>query len=172
MSATSSPSLIILGWRGSSSIPLRPTESSGSSGHGWLRGSSRMGTGLNRGLGEDEGRGVLGPAHNHQKEDEGEAEGGESRASAAPSLAHPRAGALAGERVEGTLQLLRRARQHRFGHGLPRPGPVVLDSDAPAPKPTPSYDLGALYPDRQERATPCPHRASLPHRALPRQDPR
>ena len=49
------------------------------------------------------------------------------------SLAHPRAGALAGERVEGTLQLLRRARQHRFDHSLPQPGPVAMDPDAPAP---------------------------------------
>ena len=82
--------------------------------------------GLHPCLREDEGRALLAPAHHHQKEDEGEVEAGESRASAAPSLAHPRAGALAGERVEGTPQLLRRARQHRFGHGLPRPDPVAL----------------------------------------------
>ena len=87
---------------------------------------------------------LLAPAHHHQEEAEGEAEAGESRASAAPSLAHPRAGALAGERVEGTLQLLRRARQHRFDHGLPRPDPVAPPRDAPAPEPTPPYDLGAL----------------------------
>ena len=79
---------------------------------------------------------------------------------------------MAGERVEGTPQLLRRARQHRFDHGLPRPDPVALDSDAPAPEPTPPHDLGALQPDREEMAAPCPHRASLPQRALRRQDPR
>ena len=101
--------------------------------------------GLHPCLREDEGRALLAPAHHHQKEAEGEAEAGESRASAAPSLAHPRAGALAGERVEGTLQLLRRARQHRFGHGLPRPDPMAIGSRvAPAPKPAPPHDLGAL----------------------------
>ena len=38
-----------------------------------------------------------------QKEAEGEAEAVEGRASAAPALAHPRAGMLAGERSEGHL---------------------------------------------------------------------
>ena len=33
-------------------------------------------------------------------------------------LAHPRAGALAGERGAGSLRLLRRARQHRRGQGF------------------------------------------------------
>ena len=100
--------------------------------------------GLHPRVREDEGRALLAPAHHHQKEAEGEAEAGESRASAAPSLAHPRAGALAGKRVEGTLQLLRRARQHRSDHSLSGPDPVVLDPDAPAPEPAPPYDLGAL----------------------------
>ena len=107
-----------------------------------------------------------------KKEDEGEAEAAENRASAAPSLAHPRAGALAGECVEGTLQLLRRARQHRLDHSLPRPGPAALDRGASAPKPTPPHDLGTLQPDRKGVATPGPHRASLPQRELRRQDPR
>ena len=43
---------------------------------------------------------------------------------------------------------------------------------AAAPKPAPSHDLGPLQPNRCSVAAPCPHRASLPQRALRRQDPR
>ena len=79
---------------------------------------------------------------------------------------------MAGERGARTSRLLRGARQHRRGVGLPRPGETALAGDAAAPKPAQSDDLGAFQPDRRSVATPCPHRASLPKRALCRQNPR
>ena len=115
--------------------------------------------------------GFLAPAHHHQKEDEGEAEAGESRASAAPSLARPRAGALAGERVEGTLNyyavpgnidlitafrdqirwhwiqtLRRRSQRHRM--------------------------TWERYSRIEKKWLPLPASCILPQRALRRQDPR
>ncbi len=82
--------------------------------------------GLHAHLREDEGRALLAPARHHQKAAAGEAEAGESRASATPAPPRPRAGALAGERGARTSRLLRRARQHRRAVGLSRRGETAL----------------------------------------------
>ena len=58
--------------------------------------------------------------------------GRSSRPDATPSSADPRAGALAGKRSAGTSRLLRGARQHRHGGGLPNPGDPALVQGAPA----------------------------------------
>ena len=70
------------------------------------------------GLAENEGRALLAPARHHQEEAAGQAQAGESRASATPAPPRPRAGALAGERGARSSRLLRRARQHRRGVGI------------------------------------------------------
>src|SRR5271165_7022363 len=49
---------------------------------------------------------------------------------------------------------------------------MAMAGVAAASKPAPSHDLGSLRPNRCSVATLCPHRASLPQRALRRQDPR
>ena len=109
----------------------------------WQAGDVRF-LGLHPRLWEDEGRALLAPAHHHQEEDEGEAEAGECRASAAPTLAHPRAGALAGERGARAPRLLRRAGQHRRGHRLFVTRSEGTGGGASASKPAPPDDLGAV----------------------------
>jgi group II intron reverse transcriptase/maturase len=78
----------------------------------------------------------------------GEAETGESRDSAPPAPPHPRAGALAGQCGARSSRPLRRARQHRCGVGLSRPGEMALAGGAAAPKPASPHDLAALRPHR------------------------
>jgi hypothetical protein len=80
--------------------------------------------------------GVLDQAHHHRETHAGEAEGGQGPAQTSPAYAHSRSGSVVGERATWAYGLLRRARQHRHGIGLPYPANPTLVQSATAPKPT------------------------------------
>ena len=84
----------------------------------------------------------------------------------------PDAGAVAGQRGARSPRLLRRARQHRRGGGLPHPGDAALVQGAAAPQPAHPPELGTDEPLRDSMATTRPRDASFPGRALRRQNPR
>ena len=123
-------------------------------------------------LREDAGRAVLGAAHHDLEADAGEAGRGQGPAQAAPASARPGARAVAGQRGARALRLLRRARQPRGGGGLPHPGDPALAGGAAAPQPAHPPELGTDEPPRDPMATARPRHASLPRRALRRQNPR
>ena len=75
--------------------------------------------------------------------------------------------------VRGHCSVLRRARQHRRGRSLPRPGSPALANGASAPQPAHQPDVGAHGSPRQPDGYP-PVRIlhPWPERALRRQNPR
>jgi hypothetical protein len=121
---------------------------------------------------DEEDRAVRGQAGHEQEAVAGEATRGQGRADATPPPPDPRARAMAGERGARAQRLLRRARQHRRGRGLPQPGGPALAAGAAAPQPAHPPDLGTHAPPRQTMATNRPHPASLAQRALRRSYPR
>ena len=109
-------------------------------------------------------------AHHDREADAGEATRGQDRAEATPTSTHPGARAMATQRGARSPRLLRRARQHRRGRGLPHPGDPALVQGAAAPQPAHTDELGADEPHRETMATTSPRDASLPERALRRQN--
>ena len=91
---------------------------------------------------------------------------GQRPAQATPASARPGARAVAGKRGARALRLLRRARQHRRGSGLPHPGDAALVQGASAPQPAHACELGADEPLRDSMATTGPRDASFPGRTL------
>src|SRR5258706_15481614 len=91
---------------------------------------------------------------------------GQRLAQATPASARPGARAVAAKRGARTPRLLRRARQHRRGGGLPHPGNQALVQGATAPKPTHPAELGTDEPPGQPMATTRPREASISRRAL------
>ena len=110
-------------------------------------------------------------------QDDHEADGdqaarGERLAPATSALAHPRAGGVARQRGARACRLLRGARQHCSGVGVPQAGHATLVHGAPAPEPASLSDLGADGPARSE-VDPCsPDHASLAERSVRRPHPR
>ena len=80
-----------------------------------------------------------------------------------------------GQRGARTHRLLRGARQHRRGVGVPQTGHAALGPVASAPEPASSPDLGADEPARSAMAPCRPDHASLAERPVrrpyPRQEP-
>jgi hypothetical protein len=123
-------------------------------------------------LREDQDRAVGAEAQDHLETDAGEAGRGQRPPSTIPAPTHPRTRPVAGKRNTRIPRLLRGARQHRRRGGLPHPSDEVLVQGAAAPQPTHSPQLDADEPPGNSMATTRPHEASLPKRALRRQDPR
>jgi hypothetical protein len=84
----------------------------------------------------------------------------------------PRAGVLARQRAARALQLLRRARQRRRDHRVPRPGNPPLVLGASAPQPADTSGLGTHAPPRQTMAATRPRDASQSSAAIRRQNPK
>ena len=105
-------------------------------------------------------------AHHDREAEAGEAAARQGRAGASPVSAHPRAGAMAGERGARALRLLRRARQLRSGGRLPQGGDQALVSGAAAPRPALQPHVGAHEPPRGPLAPARQDHASLAQRAL------
>src|SRR5439155_26834893 len=97
---------------------------------------------------------------------------GERLAHAAPSLARPGTGRMAGQRGARAHRLLRGSRQHRRSVGFPKTGHAALGPVASAPQPASPPDLGADGPTRSTVAPCRPDHASLAERPVRRQDPR
>ena len=73
---------------------------------------------------------------------------------------------MAGQRGQRPRRLLRRARKHRRGGGLPYPGDPVLVQGATAPQPAHPAQLDQNGPPRDSMATTSPRAASLSLRAF------
>ena len=97
---------------------------------------------------------------------------GQDRAASATGISPSRSKGAGWQRGAGAPRLLRRARQHRRGSGLPHPGHAALVQGAAASQPAHADQLGADEPHRDSMATARPHEASLPGCAVRRQNPR
>src|SRR5204862_3506413 len=101
----------------------------------------------------------------------GEAQGGQGPTEATPAPAPTGARRLVGERGPRPRRLLRRARQHQRGLGLPDPGHPALVQGAAAPEPAHPTQLGSDEPDRDPVAPTRPSHAPLSNGTLRRQTP-
>jgi RNA-directed DNA polymerase len=116
-------------------------------------------------------RAVQAQAHHRREADAREAAQAQRRVQATHASADPRAGALARQRPARALQLLRSARQHRGGPGIPGPGNAALVCGASAPQPTQPSDLGADAPPRATMAPASQDHAPLACRSIRRSYP-
>ena len=121
---------------------------------------------------EDPGGTVRAAAQDDREENGGQAARGERLAHATPSLAHPGAGTVAGQRGARVHRVLRGSRQHPCRVGIPKTGHAALGPGAAAPQPAPPGDLGADEPTRSTVAPSRPHHASLAEHPIRRPYPR
>jgi hypothetical protein len=77
---------------------------------------------------------------------------------------------VTGKRGARPSRLLRRARQHQSGKGVPGPSDPALVQGATAPQPAPPPELGAHEPTGRPMAPARPHHAPMALYALRRQD--